>query len=164
MKTPLVLAVASAAGLAAGSAVAEPVSVEVLLTPTEQMKFEFADGSKHFVLAVRREGEANGTGAFAGAAVTEFGWHDVNPPISGEPRGYLQVTAENGDVAVLRWTVKATFIKGEDGKPTLLDNGYWELVSGTGRFERQRGVGSLVIKPQGGSNLFLLDGEVGDQP
>lgn len=162
MKSPFVLAIAAAAAVAGSSAVADPVSVEVLLTPQEQMKFEFADGSKHFVLAVRREGEAEGSGVFAGAAVTEFGWHDVNPPVSGEPRGYLQLTAENGDIAVLRWTVKAVFMKGDEG-PALFDNGVWELVSGTGQFKDKRGVGSLVIVPRGGPNLFILEGEVGDK-
>lgn len=161
MKTLFVIAIAAAAALAGGKAVAEPVSVEILLTPQEQMKFEFADGSKHFVLAVRREGKAEGTGAFAGAMVTEFGWHDVNPPISGAPRGYLQVTTDNGDVAVLRWTVKAVFVKGADG-PVLHNNGIWELVGGTGGFENKRGVGSLVIEPRGGPNLFILEGDVGD--
>lgn len=163
MKLPFVVAVAAAAALVGGSAFAEPVSIEVLLTPQEQMKFEFADGSKHFVLAVRREGTAEGSGAFAGAAVTEFGWHDVHPPVSGDPQGYLQVTAKNGDVAILRWRVKAMFMQG-DGKPALFDNGFWELVRGTGQFAEKRGVGSLVIKPQGGPNLFILEGEVGDKP
>lgn len=163
MKTPFVLAFAAAAALAGNTAAADPVSVEILLTPQEQMKFEFADGSKHFVLAVRREGEAEGSGVFAGAAVTEFGWHDVDPPVSGKPRGYLQVTTQNGDVAVLHWTVSAVFMKGEDG-PALFDNGVWELVSGTGQFADKRGVGSLVIRPQGGPNLFILEGEVGDKP
>jgi hypothetical protein len=162
MKSLFVCAIAGAA-LMGSSAAAEPVSIEVLLEPQEQMRFEFADGSKHFVLAVRREGKAEGSGVFANAAVTEFGWHDVNPPVSGEPRGYLQLTAENGDIAVLRWEVKATFMKGQEG-PALFDNGVWELVSGTGQFADKRGVGSLVIKPQGGPNLFTLEGEVGDKP
>jgi hypothetical protein len=162
VKTPFVLAIAAAAAIIGSSAVAEPVSVEVLLTPQEQMRFEFADGSKHFILAVRRDGKAEGTGAFAGAAVTEFGWHDVSPPVSGNPQGYLQLTAENGDIAVLRWTVKAVFMKGDE-KPVLFDNGVWELVSGTGQFMGKRGVGSLVIKPQGGPSLFILEGEVGDK-
>ncbi len=163
MKSRFVMAVAAAAALFGASAAADPVSVEVLLEPQEQMKYEFADGSKHFVLAVRREGRAEGSGVFAGAAVTEFGWHDVNPPISGDPLGYLELTTENGDVAVLRWTVKAVFMKGEDG-PALFDNGVWEMVSGTGRFENQRGVGTLVIVPRGGPNLFIIEGEVGDRP
>lgn len=161
MKTSILFGIAAAAALAGGMAAAAPVSVEVLLTPQEQMKFEFADGSKRFVLAVRREGEAEGTGAFAGAKVTEFGWHDVNPPYNGDPRGYLQITAGNGDVAVVRWTVRAVFMQGDDG-PVLFDNGVWELISGTGQFREARGVGSLVIEPRGGPNLFILEGEVGD--
>jgi hypothetical protein len=163
MRSPSVIAIAGLTALIASRAAAEPVSVEALLEPQEQMKFEFADGSKHFVLAVRREGTAEGSGVFDGASVTEFGWHDVNPPISGDPQGYLQITTENGDIAVLRWTVKGVFVKGEDG-PALFDNGFWELVSGTGQFKDKRGVGSLVLKPQGGPTLFILDGEVGDQP
>lgn len=161
MRTPIVLAIAAAAAVFGGNAVADPVSVEVLVKPQEQMKFEFGDGSKHFVLAVRREGTAEGSGVFAGATITEIGWHDVNPPVSGDPQGYLQVTTENGDVAVLRWWVKAVFMKGEEG-PALFDNGVWELVSGTGQFADKRGVGTLVIKPRGGPTLFILEGEVGD--
>lgn len=162
MKSPIILAMAAATALFVGSAVAEPVSVEVLLKPTETMKFEFADGSKHFVLAVHREGKAEGSGPFAGAAVQEVGWHDVNPPVSGDPLGYLQVTAQNGDIAILRWSVKAVFTK-VGGKPSLSDNGVWTLVRGTGQFADKRGVGTLVIKPQGGPNLFILEGEVGDK-
>ena len=162
VKSPVVLAIAAAAALVAGSAVAEPVAVEILHTPQEQVKFDFADGSKHFVLAVRCEGKAEGSGPFTGASVTEIGWHDVNPPISGEPQGYLQLTADNGDVAVLRWSVKAVFLNVED-KPTLFNSGIWQLVSGTGQFADKRGVGTLVIKPQGGPNLFILDGDVGDK-
>lgn len=162
MKSPFVLAIAAAAALAGGRAVADPVSVEVLVEPREQMKYEFGDGSKHFVLAVRREGKAEGSGAFAGATITEIGWHDVNPPISGDPLGYLKVTAPNGDIAVLRWQVKAVFLKGEQG-PALVDYGVWELVRGTGQFEGKRGLGTLIIKPRGGPTLFILEGEIGDK-
>ena len=164
MKSTFILALTAAAALMAGSALAEPVSIEVLLEPQEQVRFEFGDGSKHFVLAVRREGKAEGSGAFDGAEVTEMGWHDVTPPLSGEPQGYLQMTAKNGDVAVLRWSVKATFVKDQEGKPALFNHGSWELVSGTGQFQDKRGVGSLIIRPQGGPNLFILEGEVGDKP
>lgn len=162
MKSSFVLVIAVAAALVGGSAAADPVSVEVLVKPQQQIKFQFADGSKHFVLAVRRQGTAEGSGVFAGAAVTELGWHDVNPPISGSPQGYLQLTAQNGDVAVLRWTVKAVFIEGEKG-PALFDHGVWQLVSGTGQFADKRGVGTLIIKPRGGPTLFILQGEVGDK-
>jgi hypothetical protein len=163
MKSPFLLTFAAAATLIAGSALAEPVSVEILLKPQEEMRFEFGDGSKHFVLAVRREGTAEGSGAFAGAAATEIGWHDVNPPVSGNPQGYLELTADGGDVAILRWSASATFVKGAEGKPALFNSGVWELVSGTGQFQEKRGVGSLVIRPQGGPNLFILEGEIGDR-
>jgi len=162
MKSSFILAITAAAALAGSVVVAAPVSVEILLTPQEQMKFDFADGSKHFVLAVQRTGVAEGSGVFAGAAVTEFGWHDVHPPVSGSPQGYLQITAQNGDIAILHWTVKAVFLKGE-GKPALFNNGVWELVRGTGQFNGKRGVGSLVIVPRGGPSLFILQGEVGDK-
>jgi hypothetical protein len=160
MKSPFVLAAAASVAIASGCAVAEPLSVEALLTPQEQMKFDFPDGSNHFVLAVRREGQAEGSGVFAGATVTEFGWHDVNPPHWGDPQGYLQVTTPDGDVAILRWTVRAVFTKGEE-RPALVNSGVWELVSGTGRFVDQRGLGSLTLKPRGGPTLFILEGEVG---
>jgi hypothetical protein len=63
---------------------------------------------------------------------------------------------------VLRWSVKATFMNGEN-KPALFNSGVWELVSGTGQFADKRGVGTLVIKPQGGPTLFILNGDVGDK-
>lgn len=160
-KSRLVLALA--ATMLAGTAAAEPVSVSALLEPQEQIKFDLADGTKHFVLAIRREGKAEGSGPFAGATMTEIGWHDVNPPVSGEPRGYFQLTAANGDVAILHWTAEASFVQGEDGKPTLINSGVWRLVSGTGQFADKRGVGSLLIQPQGGPTKFILEGDIGDK-
>lgn len=163
MRKTMIVAVATSL-FATVPSLAEPVSVEAVLTPQEQMKFDFGDGTKHFVLAVRREGTAEGTGVFAGASVTEFGWHDISPPTGGNPLGYLQLKAKNGDVAVVRWTVRAVFIRKGD-KPALFDNGYWELVSGTGQFEGKRGVGSLVIKPADGEKRrYILDGEIGEAP
>lgn len=156
-----------AAGLAlalGAAAQAAPVAVEAVMTPKEQMKFEFGDGSKHFVLAVRREGKAEGEGILAGASVTEFGWHDIRPPVDGDPQGYLEMTDADGDLAVLKWSVRAIFMAGE-GKPALHDNGVWELVSGTGKFEGMRGVGSLVIEPASETDRrFILEGEISDAP
>lgn len=157
------LVVTGLAALVGGSAVAEPVAVEVLLEPQEHMMFEFADGSNHFVMMARREGIAEGSGVFAGATVTEIGWHDVNPPVSGSPQGYLQITTEEGDVAVLRWLAQAVFTRGED-QPNLVNQGIWELTSGTGRFAEQRGLGSLVIRPTQGTSIFVIEGEVGERP
>jgi len=158
----LTLSVAGLAGT--GLANAEPVSVEAVMAPTQSMRMDFADGSGHFVLMLRREGKAAGESLFAGAAVIEHGWHDINPPVAGDPHGYLELTAPNGDVAYLKWTVRAVFIKGT-AKPALFDNGIWELVSGTGQFAGLAGVGSLVIKAVSPTDrLFILEGEVGPKP
>jgi len=76
----------------------------------------------------------------------------------------LRFTAENGDVAIVKFTVRAVFIKGAE-KPALHDDGFWEVVSGTGQFAGQRGVGHLKIEPAGGpKRLFTLTGEIGDAP
>jgi len=156
----------AAAGLAmmAGAALAAPVSVTTVLDPQEQMRFALGAGTKHSILAVRREGVSEGTGVLAGARVTEFGWHDIAPPVGGDPRGYLRFEAENGDVAIIKFTVRAVFVKGAE-KPALHDNGFWELVSGTGQFAGMRGVGALTIEPAGGpKRLFALTGEIGEAP
>lgn len=58
---------------------AAPVKVEAVMSPKEQIRMDFADGSNHFVLMVKREGEATGQGVLAGTAVTEFGRHDIIP-------------------------------------------------------------------------------------
>lgn len=160
-KSPLFLGLAVAVLIGSGAA-AEPVSVEAVLTPQESMKFELGDGSKHFVLAVRRQGTFEGSGAFDGTNVTEFGWHDVKPPLSGEPQGYFQLTAQNGDIAVLRWSAEAVFLKGGDG-PMLFNDGTWTLVSGTGQFADKTGVGSLRLEPAGGPTKFSLEGDVGEK-
>lgn len=131
--------------LMGSTAIAAPVSVTTVLDPQEQMRFEMGDGTPHFVLAVRREGVSEGEGVLAGAKVTEFGWHDIQPPMGGDPRGYLRFEAENGDVAIVKFTVRAVFMAGAD-KPELHDDGFWELVNGTGQFEGKRGVGALRIE------------------
>ncbi|NQU58264.1 MAG: hypothetical protein HQ513_13590 [Rhodospirillales bacterium] len=143
---------------------ADAISVKAVMVPKESMKMNFNDGSKHFVLLVRREGKAVGEGAFAGADVTEYGWHDINPPIGADPHGYLQFKAANGDIANIKWTVRAVFFKGEK-KPRLADYGFWEMVSGTGRFADNTGVGTLTIKAASKTDrLFTLSGEIGQKP
>ena len=155
---------AAAALMLTGAALAAPVSVTTVLDPQEQMRFEMGDGTGHFVLAVRREGVSEGEGALAGAKVTEFGWHDINPPLAGDPRGYLRFEADNGDVAIIKFTVRAVFMKGAE-KPELHDDGFWELVNGTGQFAGKRGVGVIKIEPaEGPKRLFTLSGEIGEAP
>jgi hypothetical protein len=48
---------------------AAEISVKAVVVPKEQMRLDFADGSKHFLLMVRREGKAAGTGTLAGELV-----------------------------------------------------------------------------------------------
>ena len=99
--------------------------------------------------------------ALAEAEVTEYGFHDVNPPIGADPHGYLQFNTANGDIANIKWNVRAVFLKDEKA-PGLVDYGYWELVSGTGQFKGMTGVGTLTIKPVPETDrLFTLKGELG---
>lgn len=164
MKTPRLAVLTATALILAGGAMAAPVAVTAVMDPQEEMRFEMGDGTPHFVLAVRREGVSEGEGVLAGAKVTEFGWHDIQPPLGGDPRGYLRFEAENGDVAIIKFTVRAVFMKGAD-KPALHDDGFWELVSGTGQFADKRGVGALKIEPAGDpKRLFSLTGEIGEKP
>lgn len=145
-------------------AAAEPISLEAVMEPKDSIRMDFGDGSKRFVLMVRREGTADGDSALAGASVSEFGWHDINPPVDGDPHGYLQFTTSGGDIANIKFTVRAVFMKGDDQRK-LVDYGFWELVSGTGQFKDMTGVGTLTIKPATGeARLFTLDGEIGARP
>jgi hypothetical protein len=144
-----------------GAAAAEPLKIEAVMTPKEKIQLDFADGSKHFVLMVRREGEAKGTGLLAGAKVVEYGMHDIVPGVGGDPRGYLALTTSSGDVAYVKWRVRAVFVPGTDGKPKLLDNGYWEIAGGTGALAKAKGAGTLHIKAASPTDRkFILDGDV----
>ena len=143
-------------------AFAEPVDVRATLETTDSIRHDFQDGSNHFVLMVRREGTATGEGAFDGASVVEHGWHDVDPPHGGDPQGYLEITTPEGDIAYLKFDVRANFMGGGE-KPELMDRGVWELVSGTGRFEGMRGLGTVIIEP-GEKTGFVLEGELRPAP
>ena len=75
--------------------------------------------------------------------------------------GYLVFTAANGDIAYVHWQIGAVFIPGPDGKPKLLDNGYWQIVSGTGGFANLVGAGTLHIRAVSATDRkYILDGEV----
>ncbi len=140
---------------------AAEMKIEAVLSPKQQMKLDFADGSKHFVLLVRREGVATGTGPLAGASVTEYGMHDIIRGVGGDPRGYLEITGTNRDKAYIKWQVRAVFVPGPNKKPKLLDNGFWELVGGTGSFKGMKGAGTLHIKPASKTDRrFILSGEI----
>jgi hypothetical protein len=154
----VLLAVAS---FQAGLAVAEPLNISAVLTPKEQIRLDFQDGSGHFVLMIKREGVATGSGVLSGAAVTEFGRHDITPNVSGDPSGYLVLTKGEGNIAYIKWTVRAIFLPAKDGKSQIYDNGFWEVVSGTGLFKSLKGAGTLHIKPAATptDRSFILEGE-----
>ena len=155
------LSVLAAQWTVAAPADAAPVKIEAVMTPKEQIRLDFADGSKHFVLMVKREGKASGEGALSGAGVTEYGVHDITPGVGGDPRGYLVFTMPDGDVAYIKWRVRAVFVPGPDGKPILLDNGFWEVSGGTGKFGKLSGAGTLHIKPAPGADRrFILEGDL----
>ena len=150
---------AAAAGMTA-SASAAPVKFEAAVSQKEAIKLDFADGSKHFFLLVRREGKSEGQGPLAGAAVTEYGAHDIVPGVGGEPRGYLEFS-KDGDKAYIKWSILAVFVPGPDGKPKLLDNGVWQVVSGTGKLSGLKGAGTFHLLPTGPvDRKFVMDGEL----
>jgi hypothetical protein len=145
----------------AGLAVGEPLNISAVLTPKEQIRLDFQDGSGHFVLMVKRAGVTTGSGILAGAEVTEFGRHDITPNVSGDPSGYLVLTKSEGNIAYIKWTVRAIFLPAKDGKSQIYDNGFWEVVSGTGSFKSLKGAGTLHIKPAATptDRSFILEGE-----
>ncbi|MGE5336743.1 MAG: hypothetical protein ACM3PU_02885 [Gemmatimonadota bacterium] len=149
------------AAAAMSSAVAAPISLEASVATKEQIRFDFADGSKHFVAMVRRDGKASGGGPLDGAAVIEYGRHDIVPGVGGDPSGYLVFSAGEGDVAYVKYLVRAVYVPGADGKTILLDGGIWEVVGSAGRFKGLRGAGTLRIRQLSPTDRkFTLDGEM----
>lgn len=146
---------------AATVAHADPIHVEAVMSPKEQIQLDFQDGSKHLVLMVRREGKASGTGALNEAKVVEYGMHDIVPGVGGEPRGYLVLTRADGAIAYVKWQVRAVFVPGPEGKPVLLDNGFWEIAGATGGLSGLTGAGTLHIKAVSPTDRkFILDGDL----
>ena len=94
------LALLSLAG--AFIAQAEPINIQAVMTPKEQIKLDFKDGSGHFVLMVRREGTASGSGLFDGAQLVEYGRHDIVPGLTGDPSGYLVITKGDENIAYIK--------------------------------------------------------------
>ncbi len=159
------LAVCALAAAASGPGATESMRIEAVLAPKEQMRLDFEGGSKHFVLLVRREGKAEGGGPLAGAAVTEYGMHDIVLGVAGDPRGYLEFTAADGAKAYIKWIVRAIFVANPGGKPKLLDYGHWELVGSTGTFAGMTGVSTLQIKAAGKTERrFILQGDLAPAP
>ncbi|MBI3827325.1 MAG: hypothetical protein HY294_15130 [Candidatus Rokubacteria bacterium] len=130
------------------------------MVPKEQIYGDLPTPQKHFVLFVKREGKAVGTGSLNGAELVEYGMHDIRPGVDGSPRGYMVATLPNGDRVVIQWEVQATFVPGPDGKPRLLDNGVWRLIGGTGGLATATGAGTMHIRAVSPENReFSFDGE-----
>lgn len=143
------------------AASADALKIEAVMSPKEKLQLDFQDGSKHFVLMVRREGQSIGTGLLAGAKVVEYGTHDIIPGVGGDPRGYLVFTAPNGDIVYVKWQARAIFVPGPDGKPRLLDNGFWEIAGSTGSLAGLVGAGTLHIKAVNPTDRrFILEGDL----
>lgn len=139
---------------------AEPVKFEARVAQKEAIRLDFADSSKRFFLLVRREGKTEGQGPLAGVNVQEYGAHDVVPGVGGEPSGYLEFAATDGSKAYLKWTIQAVFVPGPGGKPKLLDNGLWQVVGGTGRWEKLKGAGTFRLRFPGPTDRqFMMEGE-----
>lgn len=149
----------------AAGAVAEPVTLDAVLAPKEVIRLDFQDGTKHFVLLSHREGSAQGSGAFTGAKVVEYGLHDVVPGDGGKASGYLEATTTEGDIAYFKWQLRAQFVAGPDGKTKIIDNGHWELAGGTGKFASMRGVGTLLLEfPSKTDRRYILEGDISPAP
>jgi hypothetical protein len=144
---------------AAGAALAAPMKIEAIMTPKADSKFEFADGSKRFLVAAHREGTASGTGPLDGSTILEWGLHDVNPATGANANGYLVFTSTNGDIAYLKYQFRAVPVPGPDGKPRFVANGFWETAGGTGRYKGLRGIGTVDFNPK--DRRWVLEGELG---
>lgn len=148
------LVVASLAG-------AEPVRFEAVVDQKEAIRLDFADDSKRFLLMIRREGQTEGAGPLAGAAVQEYGVHDVVPGVGGEPHGYLEFAAEDGSRAYVKWAIQAVFVPGPDGNPRLLDNGVWQVIGGTDELAGLQGAGTFRLQfPSPTERRFVMEGEL----
>lgn len=144
--------------LAGGAALAAPMRIEAVITPKADSKLEFEDGSKRYLLAAHREGKAAGSGPLAGAAVLEWGLHDVNPAAGADANGYLVFTTADGDKAYLKYQFRAVRVLGPDGKPRFLASGFWETAGGTGKLKDLRGGGTVQINPK--ERRWILDGDL----
>ena len=151
--------------LSASRLAAEPMTLDVVLSPKDEIRLDFKDGSEHFVLLTEREGQATAGSIFVDAKVVEYGMHDVTRGKGGKASGYLEATTTGGDIAYFRWRLRAFFVVGADGKAQVIDNGYWELAGGTGQFAAMRGVGTLLLEFVSKTNRrYLLDGDISPVP
>jgi len=151
--------------LGATGVAAEPIVLDVVLSPKADISLDFKDDTRHFVTLVEREGTADGKGVFEGAKVTEYGLHDVTHGEGGKASGYLEASTSDGDIAYFRWRLRAFFVAGTDGKTKVVNNGYWELAGGTGQFATTRGVGTLKLEFVSKTDRrYILEGDISPAP
>jgi hypothetical protein len=126
---------------------AAELAVEAVMSPQDQIRHDLEDESKRIILLVHRAGTAKGTGLLDGTTVTEYGMHSIVPGADGKAGGYLVFEDADGDKAYAEWSLRAVFVPAEEeGKMTLLDNGVWEIVGGTGRHQGLQGAGTLNMQ------------------
>jgi hypothetical protein len=151
--------------LGATGAAAEPMILDVVLSPKREIHLDFKDDSRHYVGLTQREGSADGSGVFVGADVVEYGMHDIMRGDGGERSGYFEVTTTGGDLAYFRWRSRSLYVAGPDGEAKVIDNGYWELTGGTGQFATLRGVGTLLRERVSKTNRrYVLQGDISPAP
>lgn len=149
----------------ATGAAAEPMTLDVVLSPKDHISLDFKDDDRHFVTLIQREGSADGSGVFEGAKVVEYGLHDVTRGHSGKASGYFEATTTGGDVAYFRWRLRAWFVAGPDGKAKVINSGSWELTGGTGQFATMRGVGTMRLEFVSKTDRrFVLEGDISPPP
>lgn len=155
------VAVAAFCALTNGAVLAEPITIEAVITPKTESKLELADGTNRYLLATQREGKASGNGLLAGATMLEWGMHDVHPGSSANGNGYLVFTTPDGDIAYLKYQFRTVFLPISEGKRRLLASGYWEAAGGTGKLKGLRGGGTLQFTaPSPKERKWTLTGDL----
>jgi hypothetical protein len=148
--------------LTVSMASAAELSIEAVMSPQEQIRYDLEDDSKRIVMLVHRAGTASGTGLLDGASVDEYGMHSIVPGVDGNASGYLVFEDADGDKAYADWNLRAVFVPGaEEGKMMLLDNGVWEIVGGTGKHQGLQGAGTLNMQPVNATDRnYILKGNL----
>lgn len=142
----IILSLALFLSIGSNEGQAEPMTLDAVVSTTQDISLAFKDDDRHFVTLLLREGSAKGDGVFTNAKVVEYGMHDVTRGDRAKASGYIEATTIEGDIAYFRWRLRAAFVAGPDGKPKLVNSGNWELTGGTGQFATLRGVGTMYIE------------------
>ena len=149
------------AGLFTLPASAEPVKLDAVLAQKALTRLDFADGSKHYVALLQREGKAATQGLLAGAMVALYAFHDVVPGAGADHHEYLVFTTPEGDMAYVKCSGRAVFVTGSDGKTRVLNNNVWEVVGATGKLKGLQGAGTFrVSRVSDAERMYSLEGDL----